>query len=104
MISDELGQALHDRSTRGELLSDEEQAQLEHWYASQDNIERAILATGAEEETTANLQSQIEATLTQLTNTTQRIQEIASENETLRQEINGLRQQLVDSSSIQQPL
>ena len=102
MISDDLGKALHDRLTRGEQLSNEEQDQLEGWYEYQDNLERNILGTTAEKKTTAKLQSQIEATLTQLIATTNRIQEIASENEMLRQEISSLRHQLVDSSTLQQ--
>lgn len=32
MISDELGQKLHDRATRGEPLTAEEQEQLRRWY------------------------------------------------------------------------
>jgi regulator of replication initiation timing len=40
--------------------------------------------------------------LTQLIAITNRIQEVASENEMLRQEISNLRHQLVDSSRLQQ--
>jgi hypothetical protein len=32
MVSDELGKQLHDRATRGQDLSLEEQAQLAAWY------------------------------------------------------------------------
>ena len=64
MISDDLGQALHDRATRGEQLSDEEQGRLESWYEYQDNLESNILSTTAEEKTIAKLQSQIEVALT----------------------------------------
>ena len=39
MVSDELGKQLHDRATRGEALSPEEQAQLKDWYATQDRAE-----------------------------------------------------------------
>ena len=100
MISDDLGKVLHDRSTRGEALSDEEQLQLERWYEDQDNLERNILVTTPDEKTIAKLQAQIEAALTQLISITTRIQEVASENELLRQEINSLRHQLVDSSTM----
>jgi hypothetical protein len=88
MISDSLGKALHDRSTRGEPLSAEEQAQLESWYEYQDKLESNILDTPAEAKTIAKLQAQIEAALTQLITITTRIQDVASENEILRQEIN----------------
>lgn len=39
MVSDKLGEQLHDRATRGEALSEEEQAQLEDWYRTQDRAE-----------------------------------------------------------------
>ncbi len=102
MISDNLGKTLHDRLTRGEPLSDEEQGQLESWYEYQDNLESDILGITAEKKTITNLQSQIETTLTQLLTITKRIQEVTSENEILRQEINSLRHQLADSSTMQQ--
>lgn len=102
MISDDLGKILHDKSTRGEVLSNEEQIQLERWYAYQDNLESNILVAAPVEKSIAKLQSQIGEGLTQLISTTKRIQEIASENEILRQEINSLRRQLVDSSTTQQ--
>jgi predicted nucleic acid-binding Zn-ribbon protein len=102
MISNDLGKDLHDRSTRGEQLADDEQGQLDSWYEYQDNLEDNILGTGAEKKTITKLQSQIEVALTQLIAITNRIQEVASENETLRQEISSLRHQLVDSSTLQQ--
>jgi len=43
MISDNLAKQLHDKATRGELLSAEDQAQLENWYALQDNAENKAL-------------------------------------------------------------
>ena len=95
MISDDLAKQLHDKSTRGESLSEEEQSQLEEWYVFQDNIESKMLGLTSQESTLATLQSQVEAALAQLTTITTRIQEIASENETLRQEIIVLRRQLV---------
>lgn len=104
MISNDLGKDLHDRSTRGEQLSDDEQGQLDSWYEYQDNLEDNILGTGAEKKTITRLQSQIEVALTQLIAITNRIQEVASENETLRQEISSLRHQLVDSSTLQQTI
>ncbi|PKO20844.1 MAG: hypothetical protein CVU38_17935 [Chloroflexi bacterium HGW-Chloroflexi-1] len=39
MRSDDLGLQLHDRVTRGEQLSAEDQARLEAWYAAQDRAE-----------------------------------------------------------------
>ena len=95
MISDDSARKLHDRLSRGEALSVEEQTQLENWYASQDTAERKILGVTASEKTVASLQSQVYAALSQLTIVTKRIQEVSSENETLRNEIGGLRRQLI---------
>jgi hypothetical protein len=97
MISEDFAKELHDRSTRGESLSPEEQAQLESWYALQDEI-----GATAAEKTKATMQAQIETTLKQLMVVTRRIQEVASENEALRQEIISLRRQLANLSSVQQ--
>ena len=43
-IPADLGQRLHDRATRGESLSADEQVQLREWYALQDHAEAARLA------------------------------------------------------------
>lgn len=49
MESDKIGKRLHDRATRGEALSEEEQTQLEEWYAMQDRAEAEELSlTGLE--------------------------------------------------------
>lgn len=95
MISDDIARKLHDRSSRGETLSAEEQKQLQDWYASQDTAESKMLGLTTSEKTVASLQAQVDAALTQLMTVTKRIQEVASENETLRREIAALRRQLV---------
>jgi len=94
MVSDDLAPQLHDKATRGQSLSAEERAHLENWYALQDNAESAVLGLTAAEKTSDTLQAHIDAALTQLITVTQRIQEIAAENETLRREIATLRHQL----------
>jgi predicted hotdog family 3-hydroxylacyl-ACP dehydratase len=94
VISDDTAKKLHDRSSRGATLSAKEQAQLQAWYASQDNAESVLLGLPSSEKKVASLQSQVDAALTQLMTVTKRIQEIASENETLRREIATLRHQL----------
>lgn len=96
MIADELGQQLHDKVTRGEVLSEEEKTWLENWYALQDQEESQALGLTNERQTLQVLQSQVETALTQLTIATRRIQEISMENETIRQDITMLRQQLAD--------
>jgi len=95
MVSDDLVKQLHDRVTRGGTLSAEEQRQLENWYANQDTAESKALGLATGEKTLATLQAQVDAALAQLMTVAKRIQEIASENETLRREIATLRHRLV---------
>ena len=102
MTSDTLGRMLHDRSTRGETLSVDEQTQLETWYEQQDTLEGDILGTSSQDEAKIKLQSEVEAALIQLTAITKRIQDVAAENKLLRQEINVLHRQLSASSAVQQ--
>ncbi|EIJ33021.1 hypothetical protein [Thiothrix nivea] len=97
MISDNLGKVLHDKATRGLSLSDEEQAQLQAWYDEQDAQEANLLASAPGISGVSRLQAQIDTTLVQLMSMTRRIQEVMSENNALRQEIEGLRHQLVTS-------
>ena len=97
MISDDLGKALHDKATRGLPLPEPEQTQLQSWYDEQDAQEAGILSGEAEVHQSHKLQAQIDGTLTQLMNMTRRIQEVMLENKTLRQEIESLRRQLVES-------
>ncbi len=96
MISDEMGRELHNRSTVGEQLTKEEKQHLDTWYAKLDAIESNLLGENADSQiTSAKLATQIEASLNQLTFVTQRIQQISSENDDLRQQIGVLRQHLV---------
>jgi hypothetical protein len=95
MVSDDLAKELHDKATRGQTLSAEEQRQLENWYASQDTAESKTLGLAAGERTLATLQAQVDTALAQLMIVTKRIQKVTSENETLRREIATLRRQLV---------
>ena len=103
MVSEDLARQLHDRVTRGELLSEEEQVMLKNWYALQDRAEGDTLgiARGEKTLTLTTLQVQVKAALTQLTTVTKRIQKIASENKALRHEIALLRQQLAYQSTLQ---
>lgn len=43
MVSNKLGKHLHNRAVRGEMLTSEEQMQLEHWYDIQDAVEAELL-------------------------------------------------------------
>jgi hypothetical protein len=92
MVSDEVGKQLHDRATRGEPLSAEEQVLLEDWYAAQDEAEAAQL--GLNTNPINPLQAHIDSALAQLASSTERIQTINKENETLRGENADLRSRL----------
>lgn len=101
MISNDLAKQLHDRATRGALLSAEERAQLENWYALQDDAENKALGLMDPEKKLEPLQAQVEAALAQLMTVARRIQEVASENESLRREITALRRQLAHLLTLQ---
>lgn len=95
MISDSLGLALHDRYTLDQPLTPQEQEQLNAWYAQQDSAEaNQINQNQPQLPNLQLLQSQLDATLAQLTAVIQRLQQITLENNTIRQEIAALKQQL----------
>jgi hypothetical protein len=100
MISDEQGQLLHDKATRGDELSADEHSQLQTWYEAQDKLEAVSLGTALETDTVASLQPKIDIALKQLTAITSHIQDVAAENKILRQEINRLRHQLLNSVNV----
>ncbi len=98
---DELARQLHDRATRGESLSAEERALLDHWYARQDQEEGAALAATVPPASAAALQAQVDAALAQLVTATQRIQTLAAENEAVRKEVADLQRQLARKPAVQ---
>ena len=98
MVSDELGKQLHDRATRGENLSAQERASLERWYATQDRAEMDALDL-ATTETVAILQAQVDSVLEQLETAAKRIQELAQENDRLRNEIATLHRRLAQQAA-----
>lgn len=99
ITSDKVGMQLHDRATRGEVLTAEERSQLENWYIVQDAQESESLQQSATLPDVFQLRVQIDAALANLTLTAQRIQQATAENETIRDEIAVLRQQLSSAKS-----
>lgn len=87
-------QELHDRATRGEELTPEEQVQLEAWYAAQDASEMADLNLPATDQEAAALQAAIDSALTEIAAVAGRIRRTAAENERLRAENAELRRRL----------
>jgi hypothetical protein len=94
MLNDEQGRELHDRATRGMPLSAQEQAQLEQWYAQQDQCETDTLTRAAPPSDLVRLRREIDGALAQLQGVTQRVQVLAGQNEALKQEIATLQRQL----------
>src|SRR5438132_185446 len=101
MISDEQGQALHDKATRGGVLSADEQALLDQWYERHDREEAAVLAKASPPQTLAELRSQVDNAVAQLVTTVQSIQTLTVDNENLRREIAALHQQLARQQTSQ---
>lgn len=95
MISDKIGLQLHDRATKGEPLIGDEKAQLEAWYAQQDSTESYSVKTA--DNAVGALRLQIESALLQLMKITQRIQQVAAENEAIRLENQSIKLQLAQS-------
>jgi hypothetical protein len=95
-ITAALGQLLHDRATRGETLSREEQEQLRLWYAEQDQEETVRLASASIPNDLASLQAQVQHVTARVVVQAQRIHLLASENAQLRQEIATLQRLLAE--------
>jgi hypothetical protein len=94
MSREERVRHLHDTVTRGGSLSEEEQAQLDAWYAEEDQQEGVILGPAGASPRLTMLHTQVETALAQLLTVTQRIQTLTVQNETLRREIAVLQRQL----------
>jgi hypothetical protein len=89
-----MAQQLHDRATRGELLSAEEQARLHQWYEQQDQEETRLLAPAKEPPVLTALRDQIDASAVRLSAVAEQIQTLNAETESLRREIIALERQL----------
>lgn len=94
MIADEIGQQLHDKSTRGASLTAREQAQLDEWYREHDNSEGSGLNRSKGESAIAALRTQITEGLAQMQAVAADIQNLAGANETLRREVTALRERM----------
>lgn len=90
MILDESGQKLHDRATRGETLTAEEQELLRRWYAQHDQEEMAQLNTAPLPSRLADLQSRVQHATIQVVAQAKRIEALTAENAQLQLEIASL--------------
>ena len=90
MHTDKQMKALHDQASMA--LSPDDQALLDAWYARQDEEEHACLASA--QEIHADLHAQVNTAVAQLVAVTQSVEEVNRQNDGLRREIAGLKQQL----------
>jgi hypothetical protein len=100
MAIEDLGPNLHDRATRGQSLTPEEEAALQAWYAQQDRAELALIVHTPEQDASL-LQQQVDVALSQLANTTQQIRRLVKANAALRRENARLRVQLTSKAAFQ---
>lgn len=99
MNDNSMMQQMHDKATRGGMLTEPEQAALEAWYARQDAEEAAQLAVhSAPSPTLMGLRAEVSAATRQLSEVTERIQAQSDENERLRQQNAALSERLINSS------
>ena len=97
-------QRLHDRATRGEVLSPAEQGELARWYAEIDQQQSQVLfcqdqppaLDPSDQDRLARLRQQVDELLTQLQITTQRLQQVSAQNQVLRNEISLLRTKVAE--------
>jgi hypothetical protein len=85
---------LHLRRSLGEGLTADEQADLDAWYAEQDEPEALALGLSSQVDELSPLKQQVDAILGRIVTTSQSIQALTNENEVLRRENMALRHQL----------
>ena len=88
------GARLHDRATRGETLTDDENRRLEQWYQEQDEAEAALLAAHRPELSPSAAPSNLQETLTRIRQTAQSLEALHRQNAALRDEIAVLQKRL----------
>jgi hypothetical protein len=89
----------HDRATRGGALSADERAQLQQWYAEQDQAEAEMLARAPVPQT-ARLRAELDEAMSGLVAVSQHIQSQSAENEALRCEITALERRLAERTTV----
>ena len=94
MVTDQAGQQLHDRATRGQPLSADERSQLREWYAQKEREEADMLAATKPAKDLPALRAQVHAAVAELVQLSQRLQSVEAENDELRQEIAALQREL----------
>jgi len=83
---------LHDRMTKGEPLSSEEQTALQIWYDEQDRAEDSLLDQDNADLDAARLREQLNAGLSEVLQAASEVERLAEQNEILRRENEKLRE------------
>lgn len=86
MTNDALRQ-LHDKATRNESLTAEEETALAAWYAQQDQEENALLTSSSHSPAPDALRDEVKKTLMRLEVTAQQVRAQAEENEAVRRNV-----------------
>ncbi len=83
---------LHDRMTKGETLSSEEQTALQIWYDEQDRAEDSLFGQGSPNSDTARLREQLNTGLSEVVQAAKEVERLTEQNEILRRENAKLRE------------
>lgn len=86
MLDNQTALQLHQKSFRGEPLTEDEREQLEIWYAYEDKQEAKVLQETNPQDYVQQLRHQLATALNQLSQLSQQIQQMMLENEKIRQE------------------
>lgn len=101
MISNEIGLELHDRHTRGLVLSDEEKDILDQWYEEQDVEEANEVSLTRYEVNFPDFQRQINLALESILKMSEQLQQLIQENAKIRAENQTLKEQIAQRLSQQ---
>jgi len=93
-MTDDALRQLHDKATRGEQLTPEQRAQIDAWYTQSDGEEADELSRVASPGDVARLRHQLDEAMSELSAASQRVRELAADNESARREIEELRRQV----------
>lgn len=100
-MRDDAVRQLHDKATRGESLTAEEETKLAAWYARLDQEENALLTSSSHSPAPDALRDEVKKTLLRLEVTAQQVRAQAEENEALRRDIAALTQKLAQTKTLQ---
>ena len=97
MSEQQEGQHLHDRATRGEVLSSQEEQVLAAWYAALDETEAALLDANHDPGAAAALREQVRASARRVQVVAQQVEELTVANERLRRDIAAAQRRLAQA-------